>query len=533
MMCVRRVPCYLLSVLCYLFIVLAGCDYFSPEPWPDFNIFDPSLTAASPAPPPALPTGRPFRDLFTLPWTPPATLHPLTDALPLNRSVYTLVYEGLFAMDEHFEPQPVLADSIYLDGTRAVVTLRSGVLFHNGEQFTARDAEASLRMAMRRGSPYAAQLSGLLSVRATGDFTLEISLAAPNPRIAALLDVPVVPAAWSGSAPHAGLGVMPPGTGPYRFAGEEDIPHLTACPNWRSAPVPLGRLELAPAADARDLIGLFDTGGVNFVDVLPGRTGAPWFHADSETWGYATSTLVYLGVNTARAPLHWPEAREALSAAMDRGAWARTVYAGHADPALTVFPPSSRLSDTAFTGYDPFRFLELLGGLGIADTGGTGFLDYPSGRARHPLSLRLLVSAENHWRVALCRAIAAHMRPLGVDVTVDVRRWDDFTAAVLGGDYDLFLGEITLGADLCPVPLLATVGYTDERLTGLLERWPGMPPDMLPFLAAEINDLLAAEAPVIPLLFTRGTVRTTRGTVSGVRPLAGRPFDNIAQWIVR
>jgi peptide/nickel transport system substrate-binding protein len=516
-----------------LCIALSGCDYFSPEPW-EGHIYDPLQMVQTPVPPPALPTGRPFRDLFVLPWAPPRVVHPLTDASALNRSIYTLVYEGLFALDEHFEPQYQLAESILIDGTRVAITLRSGVTFHHGELLTARDAESSVRAAMRHDSVYAAQLSGIHSVRATSDHTLEIWLAVPNPRIAALLDIPIIPAGWS-----AAFG-PPPGTGPFLFSGEETDPHLAAYPGWhRGTAIPFNRLELMAIADNRELTALFDSGNVNWINFRPTDTAAPWFHADSETWGYATKTLVFLGINTANAPLHWPDARAALSAAMDRGSWVHTVYEGHADPTLTVFPPASRFSVTACTGYDPIRFMELLTGLGVTDTHMTGLLDYPLGRTRQPFVLRLLTSSENPWRVRLAHTIAAHFRPLGIEIVVMERRWEDFQHALASGDYDIFIGELTLRADLDPTHLLSPggawvrCGYENEPMNELLSLWPGMAPDTLPALAAELNTLLAQEAPVVPLLFTRGLVRTTRGTVSGMRPVAGRPFDNITQWMVR
>jgi peptide/nickel transport system substrate-binding protein len=224
---------------------------------------------------------------------------------------------------------------------------------------------------------------------------------------------------------------------------------------------------------------------------------------------------------------------------MDRETWSHVVYSGHADPALTIFPPASRFSDTPSAGYDLTLYMELLDTLGVADTNMTGLLDYPSGRIRRPFSLRLLVSAENPWRINLCHAIAAHMRLLGIEIVIDVRHWNGFQSALANGDYDLYLGELTLPADFNPAPLLAPdgamlpAGYRNERLTELLEAWPLTAPDGLPDLAAELNALLYRDAPVIPLFFTRGLVRTTRGMVSGVRPVASQPFDNITAWKVR
>ena len=61
-------------------------------------------------------------------------------------SVLDLVYEGLFAMDDNYMPQPELAYSYEFisDGRRLRVVLRDDVKFHNGDPLTAGDVVATL-----------------------------------------------------------------------------------------------------------------------------------------------------------------------------------------------------------------------------------------------------------------------------------------------------------------------------------------------------------------------------------------------------
>ena len=57
------------------------------------------------------------------------------------------VYESLFAMNENYEPMPVLAESYEVSDDGMVYTtikLRQGVKFHNGEEMTADDVVASM-----------------------------------------------------------------------------------------------------------------------------------------------------------------------------------------------------------------------------------------------------------------------------------------------------------------------------------------------------------------------------------------------------
>lgn len=56
------------------------------------------------------------------------------------------MYESLFAMNQDYEPTPVLAESYEVSGDGMVYTikLREGVKFHNGEEMTADDVVASM-----------------------------------------------------------------------------------------------------------------------------------------------------------------------------------------------------------------------------------------------------------------------------------------------------------------------------------------------------------------------------------------------------
>ena len=61
-------------------------------------------------------------------------------------SLMSLVYEGLFEVDDNAQPQPKLAYaySFSNDGRKLQVTLRQDVTFHNGEALTSADVIATL-----------------------------------------------------------------------------------------------------------------------------------------------------------------------------------------------------------------------------------------------------------------------------------------------------------------------------------------------------------------------------------------------------
>ncbi|MDF0601210.1 ABC transporter substrate-binding protein [Psychromarinibacter sp. C21-152] len=90
------------------------------------------------------------------------------------------MFETLYAFDAANAPQPFLAtgETISDDGKTIVISLRDGVMFHNGDTMDAEDVAASLSRWGEHGAR--GKLLDMESVEATGELEVTISLAAPN-----------------------------------------------------------------------------------------------------------------------------------------------------------------------------------------------------------------------------------------------------------------------------------------------------------------------------------------------------------------
>ena len=78
---------------------------------------------------------------FSLPYLVGETADPITCTDGTQQTLGLLLYEGLFALDPSFNPQPMLAESYTYDVSRYTyaITLRSGVTFSDGTALTAWD----------------------------------------------------------------------------------------------------------------------------------------------------------------------------------------------------------------------------------------------------------------------------------------------------------------------------------------------------------------------------------------------------------
>lgn len=148
----------------------------------------------------------------------------MTTSIPASYPSRHIV-EGLFAFDESYTPQPMLAESMELDATGRVATfnLRRGVLFHNGKEMTSEDVVASLERWGQYGLAARALWSQVVRLEALDTYTVQMELEQPfAPMTTYLANIYGGPSIYpseiianAGPEPLAADQII--GTGPYMF----------------------------------------------------------------------------------------------------------------------------------------------------------------------------------------------------------------------------------------------------------------------------------------------------------------------------
>jgi peptide/nickel transport system substrate-binding protein len=116
--------------------------------------------------------------------TDPQTMDPHAANVAPVTSFLNNVYEGLVRRDKDMKIEPSLATAwTALDGAEAGwrFTLRQGVKFHGGEDFTADDVLFSYERAKAEQSDVRSWFAPVSEVRVVDDFTVDFITAAPNP----------------------------------------------------------------------------------------------------------------------------------------------------------------------------------------------------------------------------------------------------------------------------------------------------------------------------------------------------------------
>ena len=454
---------------------------------------------------------------FTLPYYPDANLHPILGDNRANMVLTSLVYQGLFELDNSFTPHGVLCSDYSVSDDKLIWTFSlSDKTFSDGSPVTADDVVFSLQTA-RSSNLYANRLADVQTIFAGADNTVVLTLIRPNMQLPVLLDIPVIRDFQDGS--------MPLGTGPYRF--EEDTGPLRLvreefAPDTIPEEIPLLAIE-----SADDLIYAFDAGNISLT--ISDLTGANalGYSAGYEAFAFPTTTMLYVGFRAADGPCADPLVRQAISRSFDRDTVAASLLAGHAAATCLPVSPRSTLYSSAHEkagGYDPAAAAALLTEAGYTK-GDDGLLH----RGRSALSLTFVVNTDNSFKLAIAEYLTGQLTDMGMDVTLKKLAWDDYLTALSSGEFDLYLGEVTLTADFDLSALLDAEGSLN--FGGYQS--PEMDTAQLILRSAGVGELLLfdqflADAPFAPLCFKEYAVLTQWQAVSGLEPTRQNPFYNLA-----
>lgn len=111
----------------------------------------------------------------------PPTLDPLMSTGGIVRDCNKNIFEGLFEMDENYEPKPQLISNFDVndDYTEYTFYLREGVKFHNGETMDSSDVVASLNRWLDKNSAVKSVITEGEKFESVNDNTVKITLNSP------------------------------------------------------------------------------------------------------------------------------------------------------------------------------------------------------------------------------------------------------------------------------------------------------------------------------------------------------------------
>ncbi len=180
---------------------------------------------------PSVARGEAARILKVVPQGDLASLDPMWTTAYQTRDHGFMVFDTLFGVNTQQQPSLQMAGGVVTaqNGLSWHITLREGLLFHDGSKVLARDAAASVRRWGVRDSFGQALLAATDEIAAPDDRTLIFRLKRPFPLLPDALGktspsmCPIMPERLAVTDPFSPVTEMV-GSGPYRYRADERIP---------------------------------------------------------------------------------------------------------------------------------------------------------------------------------------------------------------------------------------------------------------------------------------------------------------------
>ena len=447
-------------------------------------------------------------------------------------SVLDLVYEGLFAMDDDYVPQPKLAYSYEFTngGQRLRVVLRDDVTFHSGRKLTSEDVIATLdymyelsgfdsdlnsEVDVTERGLYYATFYTLRAWEAVDERTVLFNLRRPSFGALYAFAFPILPANEVRSD-------MPSGTGPYRYDGYEQgsAIWLTANTSWWQRTPQVRNIRANIYKDSEQALTAFD---LQNVDVAMSRSiNASRYSGSLNSFSLSSRTrqLEVLLINRAQRIFQSDNngenlVRRAISYAINRSDLISSVYQGMATVAYTPIPAGTWLSNesTIEDIYDPLMAAALLeqAGYQLADDGKR----YKNGEVMPTMRLLVYDEPGSTVRTNAANKIKEQLAAVGVRVNVITWPRSSVLEKLRSGDYYLVLAAFNF--DACPDPgftvtSTASCNYTryrSDNMNSLLTKLRSsecLSQDDYGATMREIQAQFAQDLPYLPLYWRTGAL---------------------------
>jgi peptide/nickel transport system substrate-binding protein len=465
-----------------------------------------------------------------------------SDAIGVTRHLFDSLYEVDEASPQ-LAVRPVLAVGPPTKATPTSwrVTFRP-TGFHNGSAMTVDDVVFSIMRVVRppqgQVSFYTQLLSFITDVRSVSADTIEITTAFPVnddvfTRRLALPALGIVPKA-AVEAAGADFGAKPVGSGPYQFVSyrENESVELKRYADYRgpsggyfdtiswrilvddaarTAALRAGQVDIAQSPPYRDLATLTGS-GIAIVE-------AP------------TPAAVYLTFNCAKAPFNDPRVRQALHYAIDHDSITKIAYTGRATAATSVLPdwhPDYARPNVVFN-HDPNKAKALLQ------------------QANVQSGLRLKLQAQQTgYMQQTATVIRQNWQDIGLTVDMTVESGTTLAGHVLGGgDFDAIISagdpigqswDVPGGLSSFYAPgafrdkFLRWTDAAAEQFSQLLQSAVQVPVDQAKSRNAQLQQILAEQAPTYPLHYLSIPNAAKTSAIAGLTPQRWEHLDLRRAW---
>ena len=529
--------------------------------------------------------------LFT---TEPDTLNPILTKNTYVADIASFIYEGLTKLDAEQRALPALADSwtVSQDGLIWNFHIREGVNWHDGEPFTAYDAEFTIQTIMvpSVNSVYKPLLLNISSCMAVDSSTLSIALKKPNSFLPEMMNFPILPKhMFASSDVLAASGEFDPvGTSPYKFEAYVPGEKIRLSLNnewWRlkenagsdNDGMYISAIEAVILKDTDEAMEAFQAGNVDVAGISVNEFHKYKGRTDLNIKKYTSRNYEFIAFNLNDPVFTDVYARKAVSMAIDRSKIISELMPGEAEAADLPVLPESWISDidgvstyvlpnespeTAESNSanepapnDVTEEDELTAAKTPADVLAAG--DWKNNNqgyyktikgARRYLKVELLVNSNNSLRLKAAQMVCAQLEEAGIPAKLVQVDWNELLKRVDSGKFNMvFMG--------CRVPQIPDIsfmyssaylpesysanarsaynvaGYENTRADAYITAlFSENDPDRKRAIYKGLIEQIEADCPYVGMYFLKDTMICSKELKGQVEPNTWNKFNDLTKW---
>lgn len=451
------------------------------------------------------------------------SLNPFKTESPTNKNLMTLVYDSLFLPTDGYTVESLIGLSFTNVGKMLTVTLDSEATFWDGTFIEPSDVVYSFNLA-KESKNYKGRLENFSSV-AAGVGSVTFTLTSADIFAENCLTFPIVKYG-------TGDNDIPTGSGRYTLTKRNGNYMLMANENsTRQEEMATLNISLSPITSDAGELYLLQTGDLTyfFDDLSDGE----YTKIRANTARVSLNNMVYIGINSDSKELKSKKVKEAICYAVNKSSLADSAYSGIAAISDIPFNPTwENLDGQAKILYEQ----NVLKAGELLDEAGYVFA-YANNQYRSKnfeyIELSLLVNEESAPKKKIAEMAASSLKNIGVKVTVHALPFDEYVNALRYGNFDLYIGEVKLSANMSLSPFFSAsgeAGYGIDKNSASARAYKD-------FSAGKIDittfiQVFTSEKPFIPLLFREGMAYYSRELTYEDTVNEYELFNNIYSWSV-
>jgi peptide/nickel transport system substrate-binding protein len=421
------------------------------------------------------------------------------------------------------KPIPQLVENYTIDkkNLSITLTLRKGVVWHDGIGFTAEDVKYSIDAYKAAGdrSLYQIDIGKIKNAKVNENDNVTIYFNASTDMSLDLLTFPILPKhqfAKIGDALDKITGFNPIGTGTYQYKSFDPTSRLTLVANNEYfGEVAKNTLIFQVLPNKQNFFNLLKASNLSLIISKADTRESEISGEDVTVVDFPSNEVEYLGYNFLNLDLAKRSVRTAITSAINPKEIIDESYYGSGITNENIYFPGYLGADPLKKPYkfDGALSKEYLKNAGYEDKSGDGYVENAEGE---PLTFRILVNSNNNSRLLAAKQIVEFLKDIGINATIDAVEWEAYQAQLKSGDFDVYLGGMQLSKNYDLRNILSKSGeynylsYSNGKLDNLLDQMrSGLTPDEMTGTFIGIRDILQQDLPYFCLLYkTTGAIKS-------------------------